>query len=159
MPSAPCVWWTSRWTAMPARSSLGAVSLLFCCFFLQLFRLSNHQNVTEQFQEEMETKNNVNSRHSPILLQMLTPSVRLCTPGRKAPCPLWRCLRSPPACCSTTSLVRRCRARGWNPTQVTSDCISILKNSLKNDLKTRMMAFLWFLLLWFFFFFLILEGL
>lgn len=39
MPSAPCVWWTSRWTATPARSSLGAVSLLFVFFSpSELFR-------------------------------------------------------------------------------------------------------------------------
>jgi len=52
-----------------------------------------------------------------LLLQTLTPSARSCTRGRKARCPRWRFLRSPPACCSTTSSGRRCPARGSSPTQ------------------------------------------
>lgn len=60
-------------------------------------------------------------------LQMLTPSARLCTHGKKVPCPLSRCPRSPPACCSMTSLVRRCQVRGWNLTQVIRDCTGSLK--------------------------------
>lgn len=141
MPSAPCVSWTSRWTAMPARSSLGAVSLhlAFCPFFLFLvFSCSDRWRPPRILIEQ-----NVNEWHSPVMLQTPTPSVRLCTPGRKAPCPRWRCLRSPPACCSTTSLVRRCQARGWNPTQVMRDCISTSKiKIIKNDFKILIKAFL-----------------